>query len=143
MKADSAVEIPIEDRPVNVKHILSSLWIAIMFLFIYVDFFALFEPGSLEDIMAGIVWEFEISQIWALSAMVLMAIPSLMIFLSLSLPATINRWLNIIIGALYMVVVIGSAVGETWAYYLLGSILEFVLLALIVVYAWRWPRAEA
>jgi hypothetical protein len=133
----------LENAKMDVKFKLSALWVAVMFLFIYVDYFALYEPGSIEDIMAGVVWQFDITQAWALSAMVLMAIPTLMIFLSLALTAGINRWTNIIVGVLYIVVVIGSVIGETWAYYILGSVLELVLLALIVGYAWAWPKQQA
>ncbi len=132
----------LEDMKVNVKSKLSALWVAVMFLFIYVDFFALFEPGAIEDIMAGIVWKFDITQTWAFSAMVLMTIPTLMIFLSLVLTARVNRWTNIIVGTLYIVVVVGSVIGETWAFYILGSLVELVLLALIVGYAWRWPKPD-
>ncbi len=133
----------LENVKIDVKFKISALWVALMFLFIYVDYFALYTPGAIDDILAGVVWQFDITQAWALSAMVLMAIPTLMIFLSLVLTAGINRWTNIIVGALYMVVVIGSAIGETWAYYLLGSALELILLALIVGYAWTWPKQQA
>jgi hypothetical protein len=133
----------LEDMKVNVKYKLSALWVAVMFLFIYVDYFSLYEPGVIEDIMAGIVWKFDITQTWAFSAMVLMTIPTLMIFLSLALAAKANRWTNIIVGALYFVVVVGNVIGETWAFYILGTVVELVLLALIVGYAWRWPKQGA
>ncbi len=143
MSTDKETATTLEDMKVNVKSKLSALWVAVMFLFIYVDFFALFEPGAIEDIMAGIVWKFDITQTWAFSAMVLMSIPTLMIFLSLALTARANRWTNIIVGTLYIVVVVGSVIGETWAFYILGSLVELVLLTLIVGYAWRWPKSDA
>lgn len=133
----------LEDIKVNVKCKLSALWIAVMFLFIYVDYFALYEPGVLEDIMAGVVWKFDITQTWALSAMVMMTIPTLMIFLSLALAAKANRWTNVIVGGLYIVIVIGNVIGETWAFYIFASIIELVLLALIVGTAWTWPKQDA
>ncbi len=143
MTTNKASATSLENAKIDVKFKISALWVALMFLFIYVDYFALYTPGAIDDILAGVVWQFDITQAWALSAMVLMAIPTLMIFFSLALTARINRWTNIIVGALYMVVVIGSAIGETWAYYLLGSALELVLLALIVGYAWSWPKQQA
>lgn len=133
----------LEDKKVHVKYKLSALWIAVMFLFIYVDYFSLYRPGVIEEIMAGVVWKFDITQTWALSAMIMMTIPILMIFLSLALPAKANRWANIIVAILYIVIVIGNVIGETWAFYILGSVVEFVLLALIVGYAWTWPKQEA
>jgi hypothetical protein len=64
--------------------------------------------------------------------MVLMTIPSLMVFLSRALPARAKRWTNVAVGILYIVVVVGNVVGESWAFYLFGSVVEIVLLALVV-----------
>lgn len=132
----------LEDVKINVKLKLSALWVAVMLLFIYVDHFSLFKPGIIESIISGVVWKFEITQTWALSAMIMMMIPTLMIFLSLTLTAKVNRWINIIVGILYILIVIGNIIGETWAFYLLGSAVEVVLLLLVVWYAWKWPRRE-
>ena len=63
-----------------------------------------------------------------------------MVFLSLALPAKVNRWTNVVVGTLYILVVIGNIVGESWAFYLFGSAVEVALLALVVWYAWRWPK---
>jgi hypothetical protein len=129
-----------QDPKVNVKIVLSALWIAVMFLYIYVDHFALFMPGVLEDMRAGKMGPLAVTQGSLLSAMILMMIPSLMIVLSLALKAKANRWTNLIVGVLYILVVIGNIIGESWAYYILASVVEIVLLALIVWHAWKWPK---
>ncbi len=72
-----------------------------------------------------------------------MTIPSLMVFLSLAMNAKANRWTNIIVAALYILIAIGNPIGESWAYIYFGSIVEIVLLSLIVWYAWKWPKQEA
>jgi hypothetical protein len=131
------------DVNVNVKTKLSILWATLMFIYIYVDIFRFFQPGELENILAGKVWIFEITQTWALSAMVMMTIPSLMVLLSLTLKAKVNRWINIIMGILHIAIAIGNVIGETWAYYIFGGVVEVVLLSLIVWYAWKWPKQEA
>ena len=131
-----------EDVKINVKIKLSALWVAVLFLYIYVDYFTLYIPGHIEDILAGIVWKFQITQTWALSAMILMTIPIIMIFLSLTLKAKANRWTNIIVGILYIFVAIGNVIGEFWAFYIFGNIVEVLLLLLIVGYAWKWPKQE-
>ena len=133
----------LEDVKINVKIKLSALWVAVMFLYIYVDYFALYIPGHIEDILAGIVWKFQITQTWALSAMILMTIPILMIFLSLTLKAKANRWTNIIMGILHILLAILNVIGETWTFYIFGTIVEVVLLSLIVWNAWKWPKLEA
>ena len=133
----------LEDVKVNIKIKLSILWATLMFIYIYVDIFRFFQPGELENILAGKVWIFEITQTWALSAIVMMTIPSLMVLLSLTLKAKVNRWINIIMGILHIAIAIGNVIGETWAYYIFGGVVEVVLLSLIVWYAWTWPKQEA
>ena len=132
----------LQDMKVNVKIKLAALWASLMFIYIYVDFYSLYKPGVIEDILKGIVWQFEITQGWAMGAMVLMAIPALMIFLSVLLNAKLNRWINVIVGILYIIVAVGNVIGETWFYYIFGTIIEFVILILVVWFAWKWPTTE-
>ncbi len=133
----------LEDVKINVKIKLSVLWVAELFLFIYVDYFGLFRPGLIEDIIAGEVAGIQIGQVFLLAAMILMTIPSLMIFLSLTLKAKANRWTNIIVGIFQIVILLVFVIGESWAFYIFGTIVEVVLLSLIVWYAWKWPKQEA
>lgn len=133
----------LEDVTVPLRMKLSALWATVMFLYVYVDLLAFFKPGTIDEILVGRVWEFDISQGWVLGAMVLMAIPALMVFLSLALPAPIARWTNVIVGSVYIPVSIFNVVGETWIYYYwFGAIVEAALLVLVVRYAWRWPRVS-
>jgi hypothetical protein len=46
-------------------------------------------------------------------------------------------------GIIYMGVVVGNLIGETWTYYIFALIVEIVLLALIVWFAWKWPKQVA
>jgi len=133
----------LEDVKINVKIKLSALWVAVLFLFIYVDYFGLLRPGIIEQIIAGEVEGLQISQVFLLAAMALMTIPSLMIFLSLTLKAKANRWTNIIVGIFQIVILLVFVIGESWAFYIFGTIVEVVLLSLIVWYAWKWSKQEA
>lgn len=142
MVTSSRRSLSLQDTSVTVKVKLSALWAALMFLYIYVDHFALFLPGVLEDAAAGTVGGFQVTQAWLVVAMALMAIPSLMIPLSLLLRAKASRWTNIIAGVVYALVVIGNTFGESWIYYIGASVVELVVLALIVWQAWRWPRLD-
>ena len=131
----------LEDVQVPVRLKLSALWASVMFLYVYVDVLAFYKPGTIDDILAGRVWEFDITQGWALGALVLMTIPSLMVALSLAMPAGVARWTNLVVGSLFVPVSVFNVVGETWvAFYWFGSAVEAVLLLLIVRYAWSWPR---
>ena len=134
----------LEDVQVNVKIKLSALWVTVMFLFAYVDIFGKYEPGHLENAIAGEIAGFQITQGWLLGVTIMMTIPSLMVFLSLALKPKVNRWANIVVAIFKIIVVVGSLFIEVpWAYYIFGSILEVVLLSLIVWYAWKWPKQEA
>ena len=131
-----------KNAKIDVKFKLAALWVAVMLLYLYVDHFSLFMPGVLENVIAGKMGPFPVTQGSLLAAMALMTIPILMVFLSLALPAQANRWTNVVVGILYIVVVIGNVVGESWAFYLFGSVVEVVLLALLVWFAWKWPKQQ-
>jgi hypothetical protein len=124
--------------PTQVK--LAGLWATVMFMYIYVDIIGFFQPGLIADILVGKVWVFDITQMWMLSSVMLMTIPSLMVFLSLALPTKANRYANIGMGAFHIILAMGLAVGEINAYYIFGSVVEAVLLSIIVWIAWKWPR---
>ncbi|GAA4478086.1 hypothetical protein GCM10023094_21450 [Rhodococcus olei] len=112
-----------------------------MFLYAYVDILNFFTPGVIEDILDGKVFEFALSQTFSTTALTLMAIPILMVVLSTTLPARANRIMNLVVASLYVPVTAFNAAGESWLYfYGLGIVLELILLALIVRYAWTWPR---
>ena len=95
--------------PVAVK--LSALWASTMFIFAYVDIFSFYKPGVVRDILRGKVWEFDITQVWALGALALMTVPALMVFLSVGLRPGASRWANIIVAGLYIVVSLGNLAG--------------------------------
>src|SRR5215210_4659335 len=134
----------LEDIKVHVKLKLAALWASVMFVYVYVDILVFFKPGVIEDILAGVVWKFEITQTWALAALALMTIPSLMVFLSLALPARANRWTNIVVASLYVVISIANAIGGAWVFYFsFAVIVEVALLSQAIRYAWQWPATEA
>jgi hypothetical protein len=141
MDRDGSKSLSLQETRVNTKLELSALWAALMFLYIYVDHFALFLPGVLEDAIAGEVGGFQVTQTWLVAAMALMTIPSLMIPMSLFLKAKASRRANIVAGAVYALVVIGNTIGESWIYYIGASVVEFGLLVVIVWTAWTWPKS--
>jgi hypothetical protein len=133
-----------EDLRMPLQAKLAAAWTSFMFLYIYVDYLALYKPGVVDDILAGIVHEFDIGPTFVALALTLMAIPILMILLSTTLPARVNRTVNLVVATLYIPVSIYNAAGESWTYsYFYGfSIgLEVLLLAFILRSAWTWPRS--
>lgn len=133
----------LDDVKVHVKLKLSALWASVMFCYVYGDYFLLYQPGKLRDMLDGNMAPLgPATQGVLLFTSVSMAIPAVMVFLSLALRPAPNRVLNIILGALYTVFVLLTMPGA-WAFYLFLGSLDVVLTALIVWHAWRWPRQEA
>ena len=124
--------------PVALK--LSALWASTMFMYAYVDIFSFYKPGVVRDILRGKVWEFDVTQAWALGALALMTIPTLMVFLSVGLRPAVSRWTNIVAAGVYIVVSLGNLAGESWTYLYFGAAIEVALLVAIIRYAWTWPN---
>ena len=134
----------LEDQRIPVRAKLAAAWTSLMFLYAYVDILAFFRPGYLHHILTGTFWPIHISQAFVTGALTLMAIPALMVVLSMTLPARANRIMNLIVASVYVPVTAFNAVGESWTYfYGLGVALEVIVLALILRYAWTWPRRTA
>ena len=132
----------LEDLKVNVKIKLSALWACVMFCYIYADYFGLYEPGKVQDILNGQFFGVgPTTQGVLLGASLMLAIPSLMIFLSVALPPVFNRRLNIVAGAVYTAIILKTMWG--WLFYIFYGVIEISLTSLVVWYAWRWPKAPA
>ena len=131
-----------EDLRITVKMKLSALWVTLMLLYLYADFFSLFRTGQLDEMKSGQMGPFLATQGTLFIFSIMMIIPPVMIFLSLTLKSKVNRWVNIIAGGLYTLVSISNLIGETWAYYYLFGTVEIFLTILIVGYALKWRSPE-
>ncbi len=143
MNAHRAPEL--QDSKVDVKVVLSGLWIAMLFVFAYVDIFGFWRAdvinGALDKEVPGA--GFEINQAFLTFTTIYIVIPSLMVLVSLLVPARTNRMANIVVSLVYAATVLVSMIGESWIYYLLGSGVEVVILLGIARVAWTWPRRPA
>lgn len=133
----------LEEVRVNVRLKIAALWVAMLFLFAYGDIFGFFAPGQIEEVIGGEISGIKITQVFLFVISVYIAIASVMVFLSLVLRPSVNRWTNIVLPLLYIASIAASVIGETSAYFWFLSVAESALLLLIVWYAWRWPRQEA
>ena len=141
MRTRQPTTTTLEDQPIPVRAKLAAAWTSFMFLYAYVDILNFFTPGVIEDILDGRVFEFDITQTFSTTALTLMAIPILMVVLSMTLPARANRITNLIVASVQVPYAAVNVVGESWTYfYGLGVVLEVIVLALILRYAWTWPR---
>lgn len=130
----------------NVKAKLALLWVALMFFYLYNDLFSLFQPGHVAELLEGQLEGVHFTQTIMFGAAVLMAFPSFMVLLSLTLKATANRWANIVVGILQLLVLVSTQFvgeGETWFYWRFYELLEALFIAVIIWTAWKWPTIES
>ncbi len=132
----------LQDTKVDVKVVLGGLWISMLFVFAYVDIFGFWRADVINGALDGKVPDagFTINQTFLAFTTIYILIPSLMVVVSLVAPARINRLVNMVASSLYAASVVVGAVGETWGYYILGSVVEVLLLLAIARLAWTWPR---
>ena len=142
MNTQKTPQNELEDIKVSLKMKLATLWASLMFLIFCIDYFGLYMPRRIEDILKGRVFVFDITQGFLLVALVSVTIPALMFFLSVALPGKVNRWANIIIAAVYIPYVLFNLTGEAWMHIVFGAVVEVILLCMIIRYAWEWSGIE-
>ncbi|OHD25910.1 MAG: hypothetical protein A2Y38_21630 [Spirochaetes bacterium GWB1_59_5] len=133
-------KVSLVERKVDTKLIIMAAWIAVMCLYIYCDIYSLYRPGYIDTMAKGKMGFLDVSQTSLFWAGVLMALPSLMIFITPLAAARVSRGINVVISPLYALVNIGNLLGETWGYYYLFGLLELGLVIAIFIMALRWPR---
>jgi hypothetical protein len=132
-----------QDTHVDVKLVLSALWIAMLFVFAYVDIFGFLRADVLKAALNGeVVAGFTVNQGFLTFTLIYILLPALMVVLSLLLKPRVNRLVNIVVSLAYLITIIGLCIGETWVYYLLGSFIEVILLVAIARTAWKWPPPQ-
>ena len=126
----------------DVKIKLSALWVAAMLYGLTGAILMLFEPGIIEQVMAGEVAGMPITSELLLVEAILLVIPPVMVFLSVTLEDKANRWLNIIFGIFFVGFGLFEMVGATSAHAIFVALVGLVFSALIIWYAWKWPKEK-
>jgi hypothetical protein len=133
----------LDNPPIPVQAKLAAAWTSLMFFVIYVDYFHLYKPGAIDQIRGGRIFEFNITPTLMTIFVVVIGIPALMILLSMTLPARVNRATNLVVASLNIPLMVFNALGESWAwasFYGLSIGIEVLILAFILRSAWKWPR---
>lgn len=127
----------------NIK--VSVLWLFASIAFLAHQIILLMEPGIIAQLMAGIAEGQKISSGMILFSSILMLVPMIMAFLSLTLKGSLNRWLNIIVGTVFAVLWFISVTEAAKSAYWGGALMTLsaaVASALIVWYAWKHRLAS-
>lgn len=125
---------------INIKIKLSAIWASVTSLYIYCDYFELYTPKKLAGMIDGTTIFGSGDQSVLLGLSSIMLVTSLMICLSILLPATVNRVLNIVVGVIMTLMQCYIAYLAGWYFYKMYAVVEALLTALIVWHAWHWPR---
>ena len=117
---------------------LSGIWVALMLTYLLGDVLRIFSG----DFIAGAIGEMQVSQGMYLGMAVIMVIPILMVFLSMTLKHTANRWTNISVAVFFFLF---NAVGlptypSIYDQFLIVVGLVFNILT--VWYAWKWSTRK-
>lgn len=131
----------LHDVRVPTRYKLAAIWASVMSCFIYADYFELYVPGKLQGMLAGRMEPLgPVTQGVLAGTSAMLAVPSLMIALSVLLPVRACRWLNVVVGLVYTAIQLLVVSGSGWAFYVGFGLLEAALMASVAWIAWRWPR---
>ena len=126
----------------DVRIILSALWVALMFVFQQGDMLRIYSGDyKAGDLVFGKAMSPDM--VWLVSA-ITMTIPVVMIILSLTLKYPVNRWANIIVGIFWLLYNLMGLLGKQYpsAYDNFLLIVAIVVNVLTVWYAWNWTIQE-
>jgi hypothetical protein len=136
----------LKDPQIPVQAKLAAAWTSLMGLVIYIDYLHLYQPGEIDDIRGGFIFAFDISGTLVSIFFAFIAIPALMVLLSMTLPAKVNRATNVVVASLYIPAVGMNFLGAPMDYafyYALTIGIEVLILAFILRSAWTWPRTHS
>jgi len=122
----------------EIKIKLSGIWVALMLTYLLGDVLRIFSG----DFSAGAIEEMQVSQGMYLGMAIIMVIPILMVFLSLTLKQKANRWANI--GAAIFFFLFNAVGLPTYpsAYDKFLIVVGLVFNILTVWQAWRWSTEK-
>ena len=123
---------------IDKRALLSTLWIFVLLNMIFRDIHEFFRLGLLEEMMTGIVNGNQVTEQVMLIGAFMVEIPILMVLLSRILNYKINRWANIIIGAVTIALVIGM--GQKDLDDIFFATVEVMALSAIIWLAVKWRK---
>jgi Sec-independent protein secretion pathway component TatC len=131
----------IKTMGIDMKVLLSTLWIFVLLNVIFRDIHEFISPGFIQELMAGTVNGIQISEELLFLGGIMVEVPIAMVLLSRILQYRVNRWANMIAGVFTILVVFSNVPTDFDDIFF--EIIEVVSLLLIVWFAWKWPKQEA
>lgn len=134
----------LENPKVNIKIKLAALWTSVLFCYVYGDYFELYVPEKVESLLTGN--NILDSPTKLLIASLVLAIPAMMIALSVLLNPKVNRIVNVLFGTIFtlMMLLIGiTSITPWYSFYVFLAFIESLITFSIVWFAWKWPKQIA
>jgi len=126
-------------KKIDMKVLLSTLWIVVMINMLKADILSLYIPGAADEV-AKTAGDTPITLLM-LGGAIMMEIAIVMIILSRVLKYKVNRWVNIITSIITIAFVLGG--GASYPHYIFIAAVEVICLLLIIWNAWKWTEQEA
>lgn len=113
---------------------LSAIWVVLMLIYLLGDVLRIFKG----DFVAGEIEGKPITQTMWMGVAAFMLIPILMVFLTLTLDHSVNRWANILVAVIFFVFNLVGLPTYPGAYDKFLLAVSLIFNALTVFYAWNW-----
>ena len=125
----------------NPRLLLSILWVFIILNFFARDIHELGRPGMLEQMMSGTIDGVVVTEMLMLIGGIMIEIPILMTILALLLSYGVNRWANIDVGILTMLMIVAMNLKpDLDNVFFMG--IQLIALIGIVGIAWQWRASQ-
>lgn len=124
----------------GVRMRLSTMWIFVLFNYVYCDVLSVMDPPLLRRALAGEIDGMHVTGAFFLAAAVLMEVPIAMVLLSRILSDRANWRTNLVAGGFMAAVQVITLIAgpRPTGYYIFFSVIEIGCTSLIAWYAWTW-----
>jgi FtsH-binding integral membrane protein len=130
--------------------ILHKVRLAVLWLFSEVSFIGVMaltflKPGIMEQVISGEIQGMKIGQEILLFYAFIVLFPLVMAFVSITVKDSINRWANMVMGLVGVVLSflgLSEQFSNPYAYEVLIWFTKIIIAASIVWYAYKWPKKE-
>ncbi|MCU0435515.1 MAG: DUF6326 family protein [Bacteroidia bacterium] len=125
------------------KELLFTLWIFVMFNYLYCDVMGLMDSSLLRQYLSGTVGGMPITENFLLLAAIVMEIPIAMILLTRLLAPKANARANLFASAFKtLVMLLTLFAGSATSYYWFCAVIEIATTLFIFGYSLRWLRMQ-
>jgi uncharacterized membrane protein len=131
----------LESLPINIRLKLAALWTSVTLCYLYGDYFELYIPKKTEGLLTGN--NLLDNPLKLFIAAFALAIPAMMVSISIFFQPKIAKWLNMVTGLFFTIVMLLIAIvsNSDWQwFYRFLAIVETVITLLIARLAFHWPK---